>query len=74
MKVMEQLIRLYRFTLEEPEVVSAYAALGALAVAAIGLLARNILNKKIFKQNGGKNSQNIQGENVEVNMRDNQWK
>lgn len=72
---MEFLVNLYNFTLKKPEVVSAYAAVGALILMAIGLLvSKTISNKNIFKQKGGKNSQNIQGEKFEVNMRDNLWK
>ena len=72
---MEILIKLYNFTLAKPEVVSAYAAVGALVLTALGLLvSKTITNKKVFKQKGGANSQNIQGENVEVSMRDNSWK
>jgi hypothetical protein len=75
MSPMGYLTQLYQFTLEKPEVVSAYAAVGVLVLTGVGLfLAKSASVKKIFKQKGGKNSQNIQGEKVEVNMDKNQWK
>ena len=72
---MDLFINLYNFTLERPEVVSAYAAVGALVLTGIGILVgKAISSKRVFKQKSGKNSQNIQGEKVEVNMDKNQWK
>lgn len=71
---MEQIAQLYQFTLEKPEVVSAYAAVGAFILTLVGLLLKSLSVQKTFKQKGGKNSQNILGESVEVNMKDIQWK
>jgi len=72
---MNRLSALYQLTLEKPDVVSAYAAVGVLILTGIGIFAAKSSSiKKVFKQKGGENSQNIQGENVEVNIDKNQWK
>jgi len=72
---METLIKFYYFTLDKPEVVSAYATIGSLVLTGIIFVAsKTTSDKKVFKQKGGANSKNIQGEKVEVAIYDNLWK
>jgi hypothetical protein len=72
---MKLIIQLYNLTLEKPEVVSVYVGLGGLILTGLGLLVNKaVTSKKIFKQRSGANSQNVQGEKVNVTMGENKWK
>lgn len=67
--------QLTSFISKHPEEANVYIAIVTLVIAIIALFVDKAkINKKIFKQRGGKNSQNIQGDKVDVTMRDNQWK
>jgi hypothetical protein len=58
-----------------PEEAGVYVSIGMFAIAVIGLFTGKTINvKRIFNQRSGKNSQNIQGEKVNITMRNNQWK
>ena len=63
------------FISDKPEEAGVYVAIATLVVSVIVLFAgKSMNNKKIFKQRGGKDSQNIQGDNVNVTIRNKQWK
>ena len=73
--MIELLNKTKLFIANNPEAASVYVVIGVLVVTIIGLfIGKAISKKKIFKQSSGDQSQNIQGEKVDIQMGDNQWK
>jgi hypothetical protein len=72
---MELVHKIIGYIYEKPDVAGVYIAIASLVVGILGLFIGKAISKKnIFKQKSGDNSQNIQGEKVDIKMGDNKWK